>query len=261
MPAVAVAATHAADCAWHACGFHRLGPSALGLGAGCQRNLVTECVFDDIGGNGVLVGWRGGGALLEPGQQEGLAADWADPRDAPAGNVVGNNRLSRCGAICHGSVAVFDAFALATRIAHNEIHDLPYTGISIGFRWDETPSSQRRCVVEHNHIHDLMKVVADGGGIYTLGFQPGTEIRGNHIHDVHRSDYVVTHAPNNGIFFDQGSLGYFLQNNVIYRTSGDPLRFNQSAASKMSWGRNYLGLEPGQDGFPDERAKSAGLAS
>ena len=59
-------------------------------------------------------------------------------------------------------------------MAHNVIHDMPYTGISIGYRWDTTPTSLVRCVAEYNHIYDVMKTLADGGGIYTLGFQPGT---------------------------------------------------------------------------------------
>jgi len=119
-----------------------------------------------------------------------LDADWADPADAPASNEVANCHIRRCAADSRGGVGIWTAFSTDTRIAHNLVHDLPYTGISVGFRWNPKPTSQARCVVEYNHIYDVMKQLADGGGIYTLGFQPGTTLRGNRIHDVLRSEYA-----------------------------------------------------------------------
>ena len=130
---------------------------------------------------------------------------------------------------------MFAAFSADTRIARNEIYALPYTGISVGYRWNTTPTSQARCVVEHNHIHDVMRVLADGGGVYTLGFQPGTVLRGNHIHDVHRSRFAHGGAPNNGFFIDEGSKGFHFEANVVYATSGGAVRFNQCQKDWHTW--------------------------
>ena len=55
-----------------------------------------------------------------------------------------------------------------------------------------------------------MQHLGDGGGIYTLGFQPGTVIRGNHIHHVQRSRFNQA-APNNGMFIDEGSKGFLFR--------------------------------------------------
>ena len=112
-----------------------------------------------------------------------------------SGNEVANCVIRRCGADSRGAVGVFVAFSADTRVAHNVIHDMPYTGISIGYRWDTSPTTQVRCIAEYNHIHDVMKKLADGAGIYTLGFQPGTVLRGNLIHNVHRSAYAHGGAP------------------------------------------------------------------
>jgi hypothetical protein len=39
-------------------------------------------------------------------------------------------------------------------VAHNLVHDLPYTGISIGWEWSTQPTPCRENVVEANHVYD-----------------------------------------------------------------------------------------------------------
>ena len=85
-----------------------------------------------------------------------------------------------------------------------------------------------------------MQRLCDGGCIYTLGFQPGTVIRGNHLHDVHRSQFAQG-APNNGMFIDEGSKGYLFEQNVIYDTSAELVRFNQCACDWHTWRDNHFG--------------------
>jgi hypothetical protein len=88
-----------------------------------------------------------------------------------------------------------------------------------------------------------MKVLADGGGIYTLGFQPNSVIRGNLIHDVHRSPHAQG-SPNNGMFIDEGSKGFLFEKNVIYKTAAEPVRFNQSQSDWHTWKDNTFLTEP-----------------
>ena len=88
-----------------------------------------------------------------------------------------------------------------------------------------------------------MKTLADGGGIYTLGFQPGTVLRGNLIHDVHRSAYAHGGAPNNGFFIDEGSKGFLFESNVVHRTSGKPVRFNQCQREWHTWNGNAFNAD------------------
>ena len=136
---------------------------------------------------------------------------------------------------------------------------MPYTGISIGFRWNTTSTSQANCIFEGNHIHDVMMKIADGGGIYTLGYQPGTILRGNHIYDVYRSSYAHGGAPNNGVFFDEGSKGFLVEDNVIYNTSGNSIRFNQNKSEWHTWRDNSFGVKPGDENFPKVIADRAGI--
>jgi hypothetical protein len=234
---VAIECAYAEGVRFERCRLAHLNNSGIGFGPGCRRNAVIGCVIEDIGGNGVMVGWRGTGRL-QGGPEGTLDADWADPVDAPVGNEVSNCVIQRCGADSRGAVGIFVAFSADTHVAHNVIHDLPYTGVSIGYRWNTTPTSQVRCVVEYNHIYDVMKTLADGGGIYTLGFQPGTVLRGNLIHDVHRSAYAHGGAPNNGFFVDEGSKGFLFVSNVVHKTSGESVRFNQCQREWHTWKGN-----------------------
>jgi hypothetical protein len=97
-------------------------------------------------------------------------------------------------------------------------------------------------VIEYNHVYDVMNRLCDGGCIYTLGFQPGTIIRGNHLHGVHRSP-MAQGAPNDGMFIDQGSKGYLFERNVIYDTAAAPIRFNQCQRDWHTWNDNHIGEE------------------
>ena len=138
--------------------------------------------------------------------------------------------------------AISYQFSADTRLSGNQIHDLPYTGISIGYRWDSSATSQRRCLVEYNHIHNVMQELADGAGIYTLGYQPGTILRGNYIHDVLRSSSAVG-SPNNGLYFDEGSKGFLVEDNLVYAVSGEPVFFNKSNRDLHQWNHNYFSKE------------------
>jgi hypothetical protein len=101
-----------------------------------------------------------------------------------------------------------------------------------------------------------MKSLADGGGIYTLGFQPGTVLKGNLIHDVERSADAGG-SPNNGIFMDQGSKGFVIEDNVIFDTAGEAVRFNQNQKDWHVWKNNRFSPS-GKSQFSLKDAPQAG---
>lgn len=259
----AIGMIHARGCGLERCCVRHTGASGIGVGIACRENTIIGCMLTDIGGNGIMIGWRGKGKTDVPNMIDKvtLSADWKDPADVPTGNQVSNCVLTDCAAVNFGCVGVYDAFCVGTRITHNWVKDMPYTGISIGFKWDTSPTTQRDCLVAYNHIHDCMQKLADGGGIYTLGLQPGTVLRGNHIHDIHRSQYAHGGAPNNGIFFDQGSKGFLVEGQIIYNAHGGAIRFNQTNKQNLSWKDNHFDVKPSDPKFPKEAAAKAGLES
>lgn len=199
-----------------------LGTGGIELVEGCRNCTIEGNHVHDISANGVMLGG--------PKDEAGV------PKDCR----VANNHVHAIGTEYHGAVAIWVGFAQRALIAHNEIHDTPYTGISLGWQWNPQPTPARENIIEWNHVYDVMKHLGDGGCIYTLGFQPGTQIRFNHLHDVRRSPFNQG-APNNGMFIDEGSKGFHFERNVIYRTAHQPVRFNQCAREWHTWKDNVEG--------------------
>ena len=88
------------------------------------------------------------------------------------------------------AVGILSMHSFGNTLSHNHIYDLYYTGISCGWVWGYADSVSKNNRIEKNHIHDLGHgLLSDMGGIYTLGVQPGTVLRGNLIHDVEKANY------------------------------------------------------------------------
>ena len=199
-----------------------LGGSAIELGLRCRSVAVLGNRIVDATGNGVMV------------------AGPNDEAQVPADNRVCNNHVHACGVGHAGAVGIWVGFARGTTVSHNLIHGLPYSGISVGWQWNPQPTACKANRVEYNHVYDVMNQLCDGGCIYTLGFQPGTVIRGNHLHDVRRSRFAQG-APNNGMFIDEGSKGFLFDSNVIYSTADEHVRFNQCSRDWHTWRDNQFG--------------------
>ncbi|MFC1675550.1 hypothetical protein ACFL3G_00635 [Planctomycetota bacterium] len=247
---------YAQDCSMELCRVARSGTSGIGIGAGCDNNKITACEVVDYGVNGIHLGIR-----TKPldGEEDTQDEDWPNLADAPVGNKVTNNYVHDGSNICFGGVGIIANFVPDSVIANNVVTDLPYTGISVGWRWGPAATSQKNVLVEHNQVYNIMQTLADGGSLYFLGNQPGTVIRENLLHSVPRSGIAFGGSPNNGIFFDWGCKGYLVENNMIFDTSGKPTRFNHAEPNDLTWGENYFDVGPTDINFPWFRAALTGI--
>lgn len=243
-------------CAVVGCTFTRLGGAGLDLARGCKNNSVERCAFFDISGSGIQIG-----DVLAPDHHP------RDPRLIVEGNRVANCGIHHIGAEYEDSVGIYGGYVRGTRIEHNEIAHAPYSGISLGWGWGEedsgggnysepylyiSPTPARDNLIARNHIHEVMLRRDDGGGIYTLGDQPGTIIEGNHIHD-------AVNTPG-GIYLDEGSANIEVRGNLVYNVPG-PMNYNNRAQNRIetiSEHDNFFDVAPDDIAVPKELAEQAG---
>jgi hypothetical protein len=229
----------AENCALDRCRFEHLGGTAVWFRRACKTNRVSKCRIRDVAGNGVNIGEP---QVEVPSVQAIVAGAALNP--VSHGNAVVFNRIEHCGAIYHGAVGVWVGMAKATEVSSNELCHLPYTGVSVGWNWSMTPTVCEGNVISSNHIHHVMQLLSDGAGIYTLGRQPGTVLRGNVIHDLPAN---AGRAESNGIFMDEGSSEMLVENNVIYNIAKSPIRFHK--AGKNTLRKNQLVSKPKTPAF------------
>jgi hypothetical protein len=190
------------------CRFEHTAASGLDLTTGVTDSVVEGCVFRDIGINGVVAG-----AFAEDGLEGHLPYSPADEREITARVRIANNRLADLANEDWGGVAIIGGFVRDTEIAHNEISDASYTGISLGWGWTRTANAMRDNRVHANLIHHIATRTADNAGIYTLSNQPGTVVSENVVHSIAMSPYV--HDPEHWFYLytDEGSSGITVRDN------------------------------------------------
>ena len=104
-------------------------------------------------------------------------------------------------------------FVQNVRITHNDISGTPYGGIALGWWWgnSQIPASTvaRNNAITYNRVGHTHTALKDGGIIYVLGEQPGSEIAYNYCYDGPRCIYP-----------DDGSAYWNIHDNVILNGSG-----------------------------------------
>ncbi|HEX6987013.1 MAG TPA: right-handed parallel beta-helix repeat-containing protein, partial [Planctomycetaceae bacterium] len=196
-----------------------LGGSGVEFGSRCRHCVLARTVLQDVSVNGVIVGEST--SRLVGGKPWWEVA----PEQVATGNVVEDCLIERCGAQFYGGVGVWAGITAETAVRRNLIRDLPYTGVSVGWRWDPAPTPARENRVERNRIRDVMSLMSDGGGVYTLGLQPGTTLAGNVISAIPKG---AGRAEANGLFLDEGTTGLTIEGNTIFTIADPPLRFHKA---------------------------------
>ena len=147
--------------------FEHLGADGLQLFSGCKSCVVYNNIFRDISGTAVSIG--------------SLSARNPSASDLVKDNTVDNNLIARVAVEYEGCVAILVGYTEHTILTHNEIRDLPYSGISMGWGWSNSLTVAKNNEISYNRIDSILRVLRDGGGIYTLSAQPGTQVHHNYI--------------------------------------------------------------------------------
>jgi len=278
----------ARDVSFIGCSFTMLGTGALQYEFGTQDSRISRNHFYEIGGSAVSLG----DFYLD------RAHHPDDHREIVRNIEITNNLIHDTGRDFRGSVAITAGYVQDVTIAHNDIFDVPYSAISLGWGWGETdvsvgprlrtpwkvPTVCKRNRIMNNHIHHCMMMLCDGGAIYTLGRMEGTVISGNYIHessgyqgegywgvkiggynceevsDPEAERFWDRHGVPGGIYLDEGSSGIEIRENILHDVAV-PLNYHNQidlGYTMVKWEENVLNKRPGDEGFPAEIAACAG---
>lgn len=207
-PAAAVSLNCAENVSFTKCTFEHNASTGLDYHLYIKGGTVDRCIFRDIGGNGILAG-----GFSPEGFEAHKPYDPADRRIICTGLNITNNLITDVTNEDWGCVGIGAGFVRDIRICNNEISDVSYTGISVGWGWNQQPCSMANNLISGNLIYNYAKHMYDTAGIYTLGAQPHSLIEGNVVRDIYTPSYV--HDPEHWFYLytDEGSSGITVRNN------------------------------------------------
>lgn len=147
-----------------------VGGYALWVEGSSHDVSINNAVIDDVSG-GVRIG-RGNPLS-------------AEPIDQRTSDVTIHNCRIRGGALVYREAAgVLVQNADAVSLTHSEVSYFNHVGVSFGWVWGFSPRSGRDNRITFNHVHHVGNHdLSDLGGIYMLGVQPNSIVRGNVVHE------------------------------------------------------------------------------
>ncbi|MEU6969991.1 hypothetical protein AB0A71_20070 [Kitasatospora aureofaciens] len=177
--------------------FAGLGGAGLSVMYGAHNTLVHGNEFTDIASTGILLGCTADPnptnpvPATDPDTPEAIKQGCTPDASAVSGDTIGTNEIltgttvsdntiHHVGTEYRSAPGITLLFSQGTTITHNDLYDLPYTGITAGViqgHVDYAGSSQNSVninqnnTISHNVLHDYMSVRYDGGAVYVEGHQ------------------------------------------------------------------------------------------
>ncbi|MBQ6063406.1 MAG: right-handed parallel beta-helix repeat-containing protein [Prevotella sp.] len=207
-PAAAVSVNTAHDVSFKHCTLEHCASTALDYHKYIKGGEIVHCTFRDIGGTAIIAG-----SFSPEGYEAHLPYSPMDMREICTGLTISNNRIDDATNEDWGCIGIAAGFVRNIKILHNEISNVSYTGISMGWGWNQQTCAMANNLVKGNYIHHYARHMYDTAGIYTLGSQPHTFIEENVVSDIYTPSYV--HDPNHWFYLytDEGSSYITVRNN------------------------------------------------
>ena len=207
-PAAAVEVSFADHTGFENCRFEHLTSTGLDYHKAVHNNVVKGNLFKDIGGTALLAG-----VYSDAGHEIHLPYNPKDDREVCDGMVISNNLITDATNEDWSCVGIGLGYTRNSLVEHNEVENVSYSGISMGWGWTAAANAMKNNKIIGNKIHHYGKHNYDCSGIYTLSAQPGSAISDNYIDSIYRAPYV--HLPSHWFYLytDEGSSGISVKNN------------------------------------------------
>jgi hypothetical protein len=207
-PPAAVEVSYADHIGFEACDFEHLASTGLDYKKGTHDDEIKGNLFKDIGGTGIQIG-----TFSDEAFETHLPYDPKDEREVCTNEHIINNLITDVTNEDWGCVGIGAGYVRDINIEHNEISDVSYSGICVGWGWTKTLNAMRNNKIVANKVTHYAKHMYDVGGIYTLSAQPNSLISANYIDSIYKATYA--HDPNHWFYFyfDEGSSYITIKNN------------------------------------------------
>jgi hypothetical protein len=171
----------------------------------------------------------------------------SDPRMLNQNTRILENIFTDLAYTIDSAVPIFASYAKNTYIVHNDVVNVPYSGICYGYGWGSndaggspqyqqrglynyqpvyrTPTTLQGGRISGNLIYNVGTLHSDDGGIYTLSASPNTTLTDNWVKSPQGfGTYIHMKTPKNGFvyltlqigyYLDEGSSFYYINNSVL----------------------------------------------
>ena len=240
------------------CTFRKIGSTAIDLYLGVTNSNIFGNEVYDTAGNGISVA-----KFFQDEDTEYHEAYNPTDKSEICENInVINNTVHDIGTEYEGAVAIAAGYPKNIVVAHNEVYNAPYSGISVGFGWTSKDNAMDSNIIFANRVHNVGLVSCDFGAIYTLSKQPQSLCARNYIYDLSQKpwyDYGYT-----AIYFDEQTEGYTIKENLTYNVGnnlwGNGINFNGCKAKNTATD-NYLNTNPNSNEIVSAISAEAGIAA
>ena len=185
------------------CQFYNLGGDGVNVLYGSKYVAIDHCLFHDLSASAIQVslGWTADTAVsaTDPSIVENI--------------VVANNTIHDVNTDYPSGCGIYVGYTRNCSFIHNLLYNLPYTGISMGWGWNQAPVSfTSGNWLDGNLIHDHIQLLGDGGAIYVNGAQYNATVSHNYCYN--QGNYYGV------LYFDSGSENFLIFGNVIKKGGG-----------------------------------------
>jgi len=244
---------------------------ATGVGLGANGVNVTGCVFSQLAGGGIVIGGIQAWAHHPCGDKVCGATD-AGANLINQNMTIKDNLVHDVGIDYRDFAAIMFTYAANVVVSHNEIYNVPYSGLNSGLGWGAndaggnndyktrstgnlyqyqplyaSATTAKNNTISANYVHLAMLQMNDGGCHYNLGFQPGTVVSQNYC-EGKGSGLSGTYW---GEYNDEGSA-YITETKNVYANFGSYVTANANASNNTghitftnNWGSS---ASPGLNG-------------
>jgi hypothetical protein len=207
-PRAAVEVNFSDHTSFEDCAFTQLGSTGLDYQKGNHNDLIQGNLFKDIGGTAINVG-----VFSDEAFETHLPYNPKDTREVSSNTTIANNLITNVTNEDWGCVGIGAGYVKNIQIRHNEINEISYSGISLGWGWTRTINAMSNNHVYANKITHYAKHMYDVAGVYTLSAQPGSSITENVVDSIYKAPFA--HILDHWFYFytDEGTSYFNVKNN------------------------------------------------